>query len=207
MCDAFFLKSSHSTTTSTKLRLYKSIVSRTQFIPSVGKRRMKPVPSRQSMPLSMLRNFDLPEVIVFYGMDTFCQKSDAMKSKSKLQPGVYRILKECEETKTCVILLSESRTELEIHDYLQKQQFYDSIASFQIHVRSSLDMTDPSKYMGRGIGYAPCPAALLDAISSVEVQPKGFGGSSGFGTKDAVSMSNKKTYYYKVCSPSMQQLI
>ena len=138
--------------------------------------------------LTMLRNFDLPEAIIFYGMDTFVvPASITNKEKTLLQPGVERLLKEAQEIDTSVILLSESKTEVQIQEFLQQQPFYDSISAFNLQIRSSLDMLDPSKFLGRGMGHAPCPAALLDAISSVEIHPKGFGGSSGFGTKQAVS--------------------
>jgi len=133
----------------------------------------------------MLRNFDLPEVVIFYGMETFVQDGRMEHpKKTSLQPGVSRILQESTETDTCIILLSETYTEHQIQEWLQPQPVYkDILSSSNFHIRSSLDMKDPSMFYGRGHGYAPCPAALMDAIASVEIQPKGFGGSSGFGSK------------------------
>jgi len=36
-----------------------------------------------------------------------------------------------------------------------------------------------------GKSHSPSPAAVLDALSSITIKPRGFGGSSGFGTKQA----------------------
>jgi hypothetical protein len=45
------------------------------------------------------------------------------------------------------------------------------------------DSSGPYRFLGEGIGHAPCPGALYDAINTITIEPKGFGGSSGFGVK------------------------
>jgi len=168
----------------------------TQFIPtrSINQSTYRHHRSKPSTTITMLRNFDLPEVVIFYGMETFVQDGRMEHpKKTSLQPGVSRILQESTETDTCIILLSETYTEHQIQEWLQPQPVYkDILSSSNFHIRSSLDMKDPSMFYGRGHGYAPCPAALMDAIASVEIQPKGFGGSSGFGSKLPVSFDQMK---------------
>ena len=60
-------------------------------------------------------------------------------------------------------------------------------SSLEFPLLSSTDNDGDKDYAQKlGKGYNPSPAALLDAISSILISPRGFGGSSGFGTKHAV---------------------
>jgi len=140
----------------------------------------------------MLRNFDLPEAIVFYGTDSVLDRDGGGASA---RPGAARLLAECAEVGTVAILLSETMRVGEMEDLVGTAEDLSPFASDgTLRLRSSLeDATfppealeeDPRLPLGRGgTGRAPSPAALLDAFLSVVVKPRGFGGSSGFGTKD-----------------------
>jgi hypothetical protein len=175
-----------------------------------------------------LRNFDLPEALIFYGLDTVVDNilasSDSTiaininNNKPSVRPGVLRLMKESEEIKTPIIILSEHYTMDEISSIL-----HDADETFQtlneknsLHYRSSLEefIVDYNKifqnngdgnmendndeefydyaptFQGKGIGHAPSPAALMDAIHTIWIEPRGFGGSAGFGTKYADAIRN-----------------
>jgi len=149
----------------------------TAFIPSSFSRystKQTPIPPRRHdtskrITIQFLRNFDLPEAVIFYGRE-------CVFDGEKWKTGVRRLVQEAEDVGTASILISESCTVSELKDLCKDDSF---------KLCSSLEEGGE----GKGLGYAPSPAALLDAIASVEIQPRGFGGSSGFGTKQAVGLS------------------
>eukprot|EP00986_Skeletonema_menzelii_P011693 scaffold6111_cov130-Skeletonema_menzelii.AAC.7 len=60
--------------------------------------------------LQMVRNIDLPEAIVFYGIESMMEYSrsgDDGDSSLMLRPGVVRLINECLEVGTAALLLSE----------------------------------------------------------------------------------------------------
>ncbi len=174
----------------------------------------------------MLRNFDLPEALVFYGIDSIVDTSDIghqisdisnnnnSQKPAVLRPGVLRLMKESIEIQTPIIILSEHLTMDEIAYILQnsvtdesiKNDMFSALLEEQLlHYRSSLeefpfDLKNNKSYnvdnddedyehlptfQGKGMGHAPSPASLLDAIHTILIEPRGFGGSAGFGTKFA----------------------
>jgi hypothetical protein len=142
---------------------------------------------------SMLRNIDLPECIVFYGMETAVIQDE---EKFKFPPGFVRFLQEAQDIEIATLLLSEHKTSLQMKSVLLEccnsgSQKFSSRPLSMLELRSSLElptvMDQTSNLLLVGKGYSPSPAALLDAISSVIIEPKGFGGSGGFGIKHAVS--------------------
>lgn len=106
----------------------------------------------------MVRNIDLIETLIFYGTNSIYSKSDS--GESMFLPGVENLLEECKRDDTSVIAILDSNTD-------KSREEDDSIL-----VREE---SSP----------APNPFDLWEAIHSIEVQPKGFGGSSGFGRKAA----------------------
>ena len=131
-----------------------------------------------------LRNFDLPECIIFYG-------TNSIQSKNKVKDGVIRLLTEVQSdiginTNCAIILLSETNSTLELKSILSSD-VTSFLSSGLLTIRSSQELlgSDYDKNTTLGLGYSPSPSALLDSILSVEIQPYGFGGSSGFGTKFA----------------------
>jgi hypothetical protein len=140
---------------------------------------------------NMLRNIDLPECIVFYGMETV-----VIEDEFEFQPGFVRFLQEALDIETATLLLSEHKTSLQMKSVLLEccnfdSQKFSSPPLSMLELRSSLElptvMDQTSNLLLVGKGYSPSPAALLDTISSVMIEPKGFGGSGGFGIKHAVS--------------------
>ena len=156
-----------------------------------------------------LRNIDLPEAVIFYGMDTVLKYDHSSQTEEvSVQPGVFRLIQECQEVSTPVIILSEHQQMQEIASILDSvdPRFTTLQEDKVLHYRSSLeefffeegdsndeddeeeDYSDrPPTFQGNGVGYAPCPAALLDAIHTMLIEPRGFGGSSGFGIKHSDS--------------------
>lgn len=173
--------------------------------------------SASTTELSMVRNIDLPEAIVFYGVESMMEHSDGDSDGETsliLRPGIVRLLNECRDVGTAALLLSE---ELDGDETNVKQTFErawetsssDEISSSNLqkitegdervlHFRclnskfvcplpidneQSDDEFDESIefYDLQSIGRSPSPAFLLDSIRSVHIDPRGFGGSSGFG--------------------------
>ena len=197
-----------------------------------------PICTKRKRTRCKLRNFDLPEALIFYGMDTIIDRnndSDNDDIKPTVQPGVVRLVKESKEVKTPIIVLSEHHTMEEISTILDSaacesddtdNMFFSNLHNEDhiLHYRSSLEeyVVDPMKrtmnfhssqqendkegdddeeeeddeyeypptFLGKGIGHAPSPASLMDAIHTVWIEPRGFGGSSGFGTKYADAVRN-----------------
>jgi hypothetical protein len=109
--------------------------------------------------LKMVRNIDLPEAIVFYGLHSIIDTKD-----DNPLPGVESLLKECQEIQAASILLTTNNEETgeslkNLEELYNLKVFFDTE-----HL-------------------PPNPRALFHAIESTAISPKGFGGSSGFGTK------------------------
>lgn len=172
--------------------------------------------SASTTKLSMVRNIDLPEAIVFYGVESMMNHSNGESEDDTsliLRPGIVRLLNECRDVGTAALLLSE---ELDNSETNVKQTFErawktsssDEISSSNIHKITEGDdrvlhfrclnskfvsplPTDNEQsdeydeniefYNLQSIGRSPSPAFLLDSLRSVHIDPRGFGGSSGFG--------------------------
>ena len=166
---------------------------------ATGRRRRSSVTRND---LSMLRNFDLPETVMFYGKDTFLSL-EAETNTVTFKPGVERLIQEASENDIPTIVLSEHFTMDEISQQITSinSSMLEKVTERDLfHIRSSLEeyivesdasLSEeeanqylPDRYVGRGIGHAPCPAALYDALNTIMIEPKGFGGSSGFGVKN-----------------------
>ena len=169
--------------------------------------------------LQMVRNIDLPEAIVFYGLESMMEHNinDNNDELLTLRPGVARLINECVEVGTAALLLSEDADETSTRELFQSA--YDSSgveASYLnlekiiegdnqiLHFRTlqshflcpptrnySDESNEPSNddeddesitfYNLQSNGKSPSPAFLLDSLRSVNIDPRGFGGSSGFG--------------------------
>ena len=167
----------------------------------------------------MVRNIDLPEAIVFYGLESMMEHNinDNNDELLTLRPGVARLINECVEVGTAALLLSEDADETSTRELFQSA--YDSSgveASYLnlekiiegdnqiLHFRTlqshflcpptrnySDESNEPSNddeddesitfYNLQSNGKSPSPAFLLDSLRSVNIDPRGFGGSSGFG--------------------------
>jgi hypothetical protein len=106
--------------------------------------------------LCMVRNIDLCEAIVFYGRESLFQKD----SLSILLPGVKRLVDECRRDETAVLAI------------LEEEDF------------STLTLPTGLLFVvHKSRQPPPNPRDVWQAIHSITIQPKGFGGSSGFGKK------------------------
>jgi beta-phosphoglucomutase-like phosphatase (HAD superfamily) len=116
----------------------------------------------------MVRNIDLVEALIFYGEDALIEGREAeddLQSFS-LIGGVKDLLEECRRDETAVIAILDKSPRVEqITEYLKKQHPI---------VQIKLETQPP-----------PSPQDLWVAIHHTTILPKGFGGSSGFGTKAA----------------------
>lgn len=113
----------------------------------------------------MVRNIDLVEALIFYGRESILVQDD---SSPTFLPGVQSLLEECDRDDTAVIAILEG---IDNDDNKSIRELFAKQSS--IH---TFPMTSP----------APNPKDLWTAIHTIPpIQPKGFGGSSGFGTKAA----------------------
>ena len=115
--------------------------------------------TRTGKQLRMVRNIDLAEAIIFYG------KESLFVDDNNFQPGVDNLLHECTRDETAVIAILE--------DYvIEEQENLLSKSGNMIHLHEQTQAP-------------PNPKDLWESIHDIVVQPKGFGGSSGFGMKAA----------------------
>jgi hypothetical protein len=115
--------------------------------------------------VSMVRNIDLAEAVVFYGSKCLFEPAEGGDDDSMVVlPGVESLVKECLRDDTAVLAV------LEVDD--ANNDKIQCIIPKGIQVFYSQQPP-------------PNPRDLWEAIHSIIIQPKGFGGSSGFGTKAA----------------------
>lgn len=173
--------------------------------------------------LHMVRNIDLPEAIVFYGIESIMEYSNSGEdgdSSLMLRPGVARLINECLDVGTAALLLSEesgadetttkqlfqsacdssldaravSNLQKIIGDHDNQVLYFRTLDSHFVcppanngsDEESSEDQSDETDesiafYNLQSNGKSPSPAFLLDSLRSVNIDPRGFGGSSGFG--------------------------
>eukprot|EP00956_Cyclotella_meneghiniana_P027375 scaffold61142_cov57-Cyclotella_meneghiniana.AAC.12 len=195
---------------------------------------------RTTLSLRMVRNVDLPEAIVFYGLESVLEppsveieevasedsdSDDAQPYDNhlKLRSGIFRILQECQEVGTAVLILSEvdrlkdgelcnvfkeawmnsyssdSIIEKDLQTLLLSDDAEENpTVSFRCidtkfttpsYCPNDVDdeFDDNDSYASSSyyydllsMGKSPSPAFLLDSLQSVRIDPRGFGGSSGF---------------------------
>lgn len=109
----------------------------------------------------MVRNIDLPEVIILYGTDLCFDES-----QTKLRNGLKSLLDECDETNTAVVVLTNK-----------------DVSSLSNETTISLLDTLLPKHkliLYQQTVFPPDPTDLIQCIHSIQIQPRSFGGSSGF---------------------------
>jgi hypothetical protein len=153
--------------------------------------------------MCMVRNIDLVEALFFYGDEsifTHGRDGDDYSDNADIQllPGVSSLLAECVRDDTAIVVLLDQPTSSEQQE--RKKQLVESAATFKKNSKNLLHVLDATVT-------PPNPADLYslvhcnddcdddehestttnDAPNSnykcLTIQPKGFGGSSGFGTK------------------------
>lgn len=135
----------------------------------------------------MVRNIDLVEALLFYGHDSFTVSTggddnddDDNGIRTTLMSGVENLIDECKRDGTAVVAIVDS-TKVD-----PSRRIFDT--TFPVGGGGG-NMKGSS---GSGLVWVhpetvqpPNPRDLWDAIHSIVVQPRGFGGSSGFGRKVA----------------------
>lgn len=122
----------------------------------------------------MVRNIDLVEALIFYGADSiFVERNDdAADDPAGLLPGVEALVDECRRDDTAVLAIVEDDTDV------QRRLMQDLSQQFNANNKGTILF-----HSRRQTAPAPNPRDLYESIQAVEIQPKGFGGSSGFGSK------------------------
>ena len=118
----------------------------------------------------MVRNIDMVEALIFYGTASIFHpttesnryNSNNIRGTIPFLPGVDELIEECKRDDTAVLAILDEDT---------------SIPKSQSDGESIVFKTETFP--------APNPKDLWEAIHSITIQPKGFGGSSGFGRKAA----------------------
>lgn len=109
----------------------------------------------------MVRNIDLPEALILYGSPVILD-GDLKTWRS----GLDVLVDQCKADDAAVIMLVENETQ--IQDCMKQN------LSFQYgHLQFLMTET----------AMPPNPRDLLNALEAVTIQPKAFGGSSGFGRR------------------------
>lgn len=122
----------------------------------------------------MVRNIDMVEVLIFYGTNSMFYPPDHNKNdndndnnnnhnrKMSFLPGVENLIDECKRDETAVLAILDNKNDVMI----SAESNSNDVVIFK--AKTSLP---------------PNPRDVWDAIHSIVVQPNGFGGSSGFGSK------------------------
>jgi hypothetical protein len=115
--------------------------------------------------LAMVRNIDLPECLVIYG--------SALLTKLKDDKGLISLLQECKDTGTGVIAIVDDDEE-------DPESILKMLSTTSSHSKTATNNIIIPRVATRP---APNPRDLHEAIQSIIIQPRPFGGSAGFGSK------------------------
>ncbi len=161
----------------------------------------------------MIRNIDLPECVVFYGLPSLMEPprlEEINEGRFSLRAGVKRLLNECKEVGTASLLLSEDEEDglkMTFQEAWERAigsdgkgskvlingdnlgiQFRFISNEFSLPPEDDCNDADALDeydvriefYNLKSSGRSPSPAFLMDSLRSVLIEPRGFGGSSGF---------------------------
>jgi hypothetical protein len=133
--------------------------------------------------IHMVRNIDLPEALVFYGIDSLFHNINNGQDELQQLPldGVTQLLKECQEIGTPVVCIVDDNhvttttttTTTTINDSVVNNNNNHNFPIIQNTIMQYFTTTHHHP--------APNPHDLVECIASLTVQPRSFGGSSGFG--------------------------
>mmetsp|Transcript_23826 Transcript_23826/g.33310 ORF Transcript_23826/g.33310 Transcript_23826/m.33310 type:complete len:308 (-) Transcript_23826:260-1183(-) len=119
--------------------------------------------------ISMVRNIDLPETLIFYGRHVLLEDDNETPKY-----GLLDLLKECKDIETPAIL---------IDDFPNGEESSVAPLPKELDDESLLQVFPVPNENQQQTGRPPNPRLLVDIMESTTIDPKGFGGSSGFGRK------------------------
>jgi hypothetical protein len=137
----------------------------------------------------MLRNVDLPEAIVFYGLDTVLDTTITATAvttagiSNTVAAGVERLLHECRELGTSALLLLETEESLEQIQVRLEGTTLPDLLNVRCRLEPPLVEVEQDEDELYPWQASPSPAFLLNSLRTVSITPRGFGGSSGFGVQ------------------------
>eukprot|EP00978_Attheya_sp_CCMP212_P003221 scaffold6614_cov51-Attheya_sp.AAC.1 len=135
----------------------------------------------------MLRNVDLPEAIVFYGLDTVLDTTRSTVTTAGISntvaAGVERLLHECRELGTSALLLLETEESLEQIELRLEGTTLSDLLNVRCRLEPPLVEVGKDEDELHPWQASPSPAFLLNSLRTVSITPRGFGGSSGFGVQ------------------------
>lgn len=109
----------------------------------------------------MVRNIDLPEALILYGSPVVFDEL-----RSSWRTGLDALIDQCRADEAAVIMLVEN--EARIHDSIKQKLAFPN-GNLQLSLTETV--------------IPPNPGDLLMALEALTIQPKAFGGSSGFGRR------------------------
>ena len=137
----------------------------------------------------MVRNVDLPEAVIMYGIESVIINDGSQE----IRPGLKPLLEECRDEGTAVVLIDDSAKENEDVDVnLVLPSDIQDLIGFTYHEKTH---------------YPPNPRSLYEVMESVTIQPRGFGGSSGFGRAVAESERNPLPKHVVVFGCDLQFIV
>lgn len=125
--------------------------------------------------MMMVRNIDLPEALILYGYNAICDPVVADTARE----GLSALLQECHEIQTAVIVLLETAsgasttTTAMTATLSEARHFLETVLPEHVARPCHVFLQTQAP---------PNPLDLLNALSSITVQPRAFGGSAGFGS-------------------------
>jgi hypothetical protein len=151
--------------------------------------------SRNKSIVLMVRNIDLPEAIILYGLDVcFTKKKHNQNcgnnidnndddnnndtNKWPLRDGLRSLIDECNEIQTPVVVLTNN-SKNKNNDAEENNNNSNDDDNIRVAALPSTCIVRPMTVI------PPNPYDLVTVVESLTIKPFGFGGSSGFGRKQA----------------------
>ena len=146
---------------------------------------------RQQVATRMVRNIDLPEALVFYGIDVLlvaeegttttnkATEESSSRSSFSFRKGIEPLLQEVRDIQAAAIVIIENNeNDTNNNKYNNDDAADDDAAALAFLMQSKL-----VSLVHCATQEPPNPRDVWEAIHAIEIQPLGFGGSAGFGRK------------------------
>jgi hypothetical protein len=155
----------------------------------------------------MVRNIDLPEVVILYGNNVCLTQYDGfelaldrttIEQRQLLRPGLIPFIQDCIDIDTAVVILHDPIGDAPIHDHPSRSDVDGEFSSRECKGTEQFDngFTDRKHQLlhmknqlpQKCLFYEqtvnpPNPKDIMNIIDTIVIQPRPYGGSSGFGKK------------------------